>query len=112
MSGKNPSVNIIWKIEGHWKIIVTFQNPGVMGRFSDGGKYPDDIVEGALSKVRQIRIADFIKEVVATRRWMETSLNYCIKKRRLSPMNCLQSLLMLWHLKCEAQVGAEPGQHN
>ena len=73
LSGKNPSVNIIWKIEGHWKIIVTFQNLGVMGRFSDGGKYPDDIVEGALSKVRQIRIADFIKEVVATRRWIETS---------------------------------------
>ena len=66
-----------------------------MGRFEDGGDYPKDIVKGAiskvlinyifylgkssprfnffvvkkLSKVRQIRIADFIKEVVATRRW-------------------------------------------
>ena len=40
-----------------------------MGRFSDGGNYPKDIVKGAISKVRQIRIADFIKGVVATRRW-------------------------------------------
>ena len=28
-----------------------------MGRFSDGGNYPRDIVKGAISKVRQIRIA-------------------------------------------------------
>ena len=45
-----------------------------MGRFSDGGNYPKDIVKGAISKVHQIRIADFIKGVVATRRW-ETDWN-------------------------------------
>ena len=43
---------------------------GVMGRFSDDGNYTKDITEGTLSNVRQIRIADFIKTVVATRRWI------------------------------------------
>ena len=41
-----------------------------MGRFSDDGNYTKDIKEGTLSNVRQIRIADFIKTVVATRRWV------------------------------------------
>ena len=40
-----------------------------MGRFSDDGNYTVDIDEGTHSNVRQIRIADFIKEVVAGRRW-------------------------------------------
>ena len=43
-----------------------------MGRFSDDGNYTVDIDEGTLSKVRQIRIADFIKETVANRRWIDS----------------------------------------
>ena len=43
-----------------------------MGRFTDNGNdgnYTADIDIGTLVQVRQIRIADFIKEVVARRRW-------------------------------------------
>ena len=43
-----------------------------MGRFTDNGNdgnYTADIDIGTLVQVRQIRIADFIKEVVAGRRW-------------------------------------------
>jgi len=42
---------------------------GGMGRFLDDGNYAKDIVEGTMFNVRQIRIADFIKGVVATRRF-------------------------------------------
>ena len=43
-----------------------------MGRFSDEGNYTVDIDEGTRSNVRQIRIADFIKEAVASRRWVDS----------------------------------------
>ena len=43
-----------------------------MGRFSDDGNYTVDIDEGTLSRVRQIRIADFIKETVANRRLIDS----------------------------------------
>ena len=80
-----------------------------MGRFSDGGNYPKDIVKGALSKVlfypnsrlsiiykkilsisalskvRQIRIADFIKGVVATRRWITDWTNLLCQHREVVP---------------------------
>merc|ERR550525_1104470 len=42
-----------------------------MGRLSDEGNYTVDNDEGTLSNVRQIRIADFIKEVVASRRELD-----------------------------------------
>ena len=54
-----------------------------MGRLSDEGNYTVDNDEGTLSNVRQIRIADFIKEVVASRRWVDSfglywfPLNHC-----------------------------------
>ena len=48
-----------------------------MGRFSDDGNYTKDITEGTLSNVRQIRIADFIKTVVATRRWIVDFFLFC-----------------------------------
>merc|ERR1712038_460663 len=48
---------------------------GVMGRFSDEGNYTVDNDEGTLSNVRQIRIADFIKEVVASRRFENSLAN-------------------------------------
>lgn len=60
----------VWQGGGGWAMSDSL---GVMGRFSDGGQYTSDIVKGTLSKVRQIRIADFIKGVVATRR-LEGSL--------------------------------------
>ena len=53
-----------------WKKTQIQRSLGVMGRFSDDGNYTKDITEGTLSNVRQIRIADFIKTVVATRRWI------------------------------------------
>ena len=40
-----------------------------MGRLSDEGNYTVDNDEGTLSNVRQIRIADFIKKIVAKRRF-------------------------------------------
>ena len=53
-----------------WKKTQIQRSLGVMGRFSADGNYTKDITEGTLSNVRQIRIADFIKTVVATRRWI------------------------------------------
>jgi len=48
---------------------VAMMDPlGGMGRFLDDGNYAKDIVEGTIFKVRQIRIAEFINGVVATRR--------------------------------------------
>jgi len=49
-----------------------YDKKGVMGRFTDNGNdgnYTADIDIGTLVQVRQIRIADFIKEVVASRRF-------------------------------------------
>ena len=53
-----------------WKKTQIQRSLGVKERFSDDGNYTKDITEGTLSNVRQIRIADFIKTVVATRRWI------------------------------------------
>ena len=47
---------------------------GGMGRFLDDGNYAKDIVEGAIFKVRQIRIAKFINDIVATRRYIYSYL--------------------------------------
>ena len=67
-----------------WKKTQIQRSLGVMGRFSDEGNYTVDIDEGTLSNVRQIRIADFIKDVVASRRWVDSfglywfPLNHCL----------------------------------
>ena len=53
-----------------WKKTQIQRSLGVKERFSDDGNYTKDITEGTLSNVRQIRVADFIKTVVATRRWI------------------------------------------
>ena len=61
---------------GPKNVLCSYQlNPGLSGRFSDftyakdqAVSYEKDTVEGTFTEVRQIRIADFIKKVVATRR--------------------------------------------
>ena len=55
------------------------------GRFLDDGNYAKDIVEGTMFKVQQIRIAEFINRVVATRRWYESLYLCCF----CVPLLCL-----------------------
>jgi len=74
--GKEEKMNVpyahkkVWQGGEGWAMSDQL---GVMGRFSDDGNYTKDITEGTLSNVRQIRIADFIKRVVATRRFDSSS---------------------------------------
>lgn len=62
--------------------VGTYDDKGLSGRFSDftyakdqAVSYEKDTVEGTFTEVRQIRIADFIKKVVATRRFQSGHKN-------------------------------------